>query len=54
MGMLSKSCAVPVSKVSCASEVVKFSRIRVVVVRVLSCRVIKVVVSTVVSKKSIF
>ena len=54
MGMLLKCCAVPVSKVSCDSEVVKFNRIRVVIVRVLSCRVMKIVVSTVVSKKSIF
>ena len=35
MGVLSMCCVVPVIKVSCASVVVKFSRIRVVVIRVL-------------------
>ena len=35
MGVLSMCCAVLVSTVSCASGVVKFSRIHVVVIRVL-------------------
>ena len=32
MGVLSMCCAVPVSKVRCASVVVKFSRVRIVVI----------------------
>jgi len=35
MGVLSMCCVVPVIKVSCVSVVLKFSRIRVFVIRVL-------------------